>query len=585
MRKWGIGIIVVLGIIVSLIYYFPILNSGNNLGIQDWDQNFAWTEYTRVSLLDYHQFPFWNPYKCGGSVQFANPQIPVISFQTIFALLFGTVRGIKYSIFFHGVIGFIGFYLLARQHKLSYAGSLLASIIFSFSGITGSFLSTGMVVFTSFAYTPYILFFFNKSFINRKWGFICGILFALSFYWGYHISLLLSMYILVYALILGIVNRTLAPLKSLAVMFFTSAIIMLPKLFMSIQLIRIFPRMTLLSDISGYRFSDLFYFLLSQKQNLFNNLTTHAYNNSIDENSIYVGILSFLLFLLFFVKNKKGIRINLSLLFTSLIIIWIMLGSAVSPSLFKVIKQLPVLSAFRTATRFRFDFIIPFSLITGLGLDNIVRILQKYKIARTLSIICVLVVYVDLTLFSTTNFLSKTLIIKNPESQLSRGDTFIQTDANYLDLEMQRTIQLPLKYINSPTFKPWSFEYLKIRQNIGVIKCYDSITTSKVVGTGDKRYQGEFHLIKSVQGVKVENTFWSPNKLIYKITNAEKAINNNTLVINQNFYPGWIVKMTNIACSRPLFYNGLLAIRLDPVTEDISLEFNPLLYYFSCKYR
>ena len=164
MRRWEIGVLFVLGVVLSLIYYYPVLNSGNKLGIQDWDQNFTWTEATRVSLLDYHQFPLWNPYKCGGSVQFANPQIPVISFQTAFALIFGTVRGINFSIFFHSILGFIGFFFLARQYKLSYIASLLSSILFSFSGITGSFLSTGMVVFMSFAYSPFILYFFNKSF-------------------------------------------------------------------------------------------------------------------------------------------------------------------------------------------------------------------------------------------------------------------------------------------------------------------------------------------------------------------------------------------------------------------------------------
>ncbi|MGA2491033.1 MAG: hypothetical protein ABSF99_12770, partial [Anaerolineales bacterium] len=213
-RKWELGILFILSILVSLIYYYPILNSGNNLGIQDWDQNFAWTEATRVTLLEYHQFPFWNPYKCGGSVQFANPQIPVISFQTLFALLFGTIRGIKLSILFHGVIGFIGFYLLARQYKASYLGSLLASILFSFSGITGSFLSTGMVVFTSLAYTPYILFFFNRSLKNGKWSIICGALFALSFYSGYQIPLLLGVYIFIYTLVISIVKRIFTPFKA-----------------------------------------------------------------------------------------------------------------------------------------------------------------------------------------------------------------------------------------------------------------------------------------------------------------------------------------------------------------------------------
>jgi len=583
MRRWEIGVLVALSILASLVYYYPILNSGNNLGIQDWDQNFAWAEYTRVSLINFHQFPLWNPYKCGGSVQFANPQIPVISFQTLFALLFGTVRGIKLSIFFHGVIGFIGFYFLAKQYKLSNIGSLLASVIFSFSGITGSFLSTGMVVFTSFAYTPYILLCFNKSLNKGKWGIICGTLFALSFYAGYHISLLLGVYLFVYTLVTSIVKRTFTPFKALSIMFFTSTLIILPKLLMSIQLIRIYPRISLLNDLSGYRIIDLFYFLLSQKQNLLNNLITHSFNNAIDENSIYVGILPFVLFILFFVRNKKGVRNNISLVFTLLIILWIMLGSAIYPSLYKVIQHLPIFSSFRVAQRFRFDFIIPFSLIIGLGLDNIVRQLQTFKLTRPISIICLLVIYVDLTIFSSTNFLSKTLIIKNPESQLSWGDTFIQTVANNPDFEIQRTIQLPNKFLDSTIFMPWSYEYLKIKQNKGVLECYDSITSGvHAVGIGDERYQGEFYLIKQIQGVKIENIFWSPNKLIFKITNSEKAMN-NTLIINQNYYPGWIVKTNTDACSRVIDYNGLLATRLNSLVDNVTFEFNPFLYYSVCK--
>ena len=585
MRRWEIGVLVVLSILVSLVYYYPILNSGNNLGIQDWDQNFAWTEYTRVSLLNFHQIPFWNPYKCGGSVHFANPQIPVISFQTLFALLFGTVRGIKLSIFFHGVIGFIGFYFLAKQYKLSHIGSLLASIIFSFSGITGSFLSTGMVVLTSFAYTPYILFCFNKGLHKGRWGIICGILFALSFYAGYHIPLLLGVYIFVYTLVTSIVKRTFTPFKTLMIMVFTATFLMLPKLLLSGQLIIIYPHLT--HDVSGYSIHDFFYYLLSQKQNLFREMNIQGFHladyYAIDENSIYVGILSFVLFLLFFVHNNKGVRNNFSLVFTLLIIFWIMLGNAIYPSLYKVIQHLPVFSSFRVAQRFRFDFIIPFSLIIGLGLDNIVRLLQIHKLARPISIMCLLVIYVDLTIFSSTNFLSKTLIIKNPESQLSRGDAFIQTEANNPDFEIQRTIQLPNQFLDSYIFMPLSYEYLKIKQNQGVLECYDSITSGvRAVGIEDERYQGEFYLLKSVHGVKVENIFWSPNKLIFKITNAEKAMN-NILIINQNFYPGWIVKTNNNACFRATYYNGLLATKLDFLIDSITLEFNPFLYYSSCK--
>lgn len=582
MKKWEIGAVVVLGILVALVFYFPILNSGNNLGIADWDQSFAWTEYTRVSLINFHQFPLWNPYKCGGAVQFANPQVSVISFQTLFALFFGTVRGIKFSIFFHGVLAFVGFYLLAKQYKLSNVGSLLASIIFSFSGITGAFLSTGMVVFTNFAYSPYILLCFNKSLNNLKWTIICGALFALSFYYSYQIAVLLGVYFFVYTLVTIIVNKTLAPFKSLIIVVLTSAFFMLPKLIVSIQLLRTFPRPFM--DISGYNIQSFFYFLLSQKQNLFTGTNIKGFNYGIDENSIYIGILSFVLFLFFFLYNKRVIIKNISLIICLFIYFWLMLGNIITPSLYTALKYLPIFSYFRVAQRFRFDFIIPFSLITGLGLDNIVRLLQSRKIVKILSIVCLLVVYVDLTIFSSTNFLTKTLIIKNPESQLAPGGVFFQTDTSGPDFELLRTIPVPSQFINSKKFKPFSYEYLKIQQNKGVLDCYDPIPLEvHAVGAEDQKYQGEFYLLNPVQGVKVENTYWSPNKLVYQISNVENT-KDNTLIINQNYYPGWIVKGNKKACIRAISVNGLLATKLDSLSDSITFEYNPLLRWFVCRH-
>jgi hypothetical protein len=364
-------------------------------------------------------------------------------------------------------------------------------------------------------------------------------------------------------------------------MTLTSVLLILPKLAFSYQLLRISPRQ--LVDVSGYSIYNFLYFLLSQKQNLFNEMNVQGLFLRIDENSIYVGILSFVLLLLFFVKNKKGIRNNLSLIITLLIILWIMLGNQIYPSLYDLMRHLPVFSSFRVAQRFRFDFIIPFALIIGLGLDNVIQQIKLHKLTKPISIICLIVIYVNLTIFSTINFLSKTLIIVNPESQLSRGDAFIQTIEDDLGFELQRTIRIPDKFLDENTFIPWSFEYLKIKQNRGVLDCYDPIPIGvRALGISDENYQGEFHLFELDDSIKVENIFWSPNKLIFKITNVDKATN-NSLIINQNFYPGWIVVKDTKPCERATSNNGLLATKLDSSIERITLKFNPLEYYLLCK--
>jgi hypothetical protein len=265
-----------------------------------------------------------------------------------------------------------------------------------------------------------------------------------------------------------------------------------------------------------------------------------------------------------------------------LVVFWLMLGNVMYPSLYALIKHLPVFSSFRVAQRFRFDFIIPFSILAGLGLDNVVRLLHNHKLARLLPLVCVLVIFVDLTIFSSTNFLSKTLIIQDPELQPSRGDPFIQTALRGPNYKVQRTIQLPQEFIASNTFMPTSYEYFRILQNKGILYCYDSITYSEAaVGIENKNYQGEFYLLNPVQGVKVENTFWSPNKLVYKITNAQKAIN-DTLIINQNYYPGWIIRTGAFSCLKTIKHKGLLATRLDSSAGSITFEFNPLLLFLRC---
>ncbi len=579
--KWELGLIIVVGLLFSISYYYPILTSGYDLGIQDWDQNFAWTEANRVSILDYHQFPLWNPYKCGGTAQFANPQVPVISFQTLFALLFGTAKGIKISIFFHGLIGFIGFYFLARQYKIWYIGSLLAATIFSFSGITGSFLSTGMVVFTNFAYIPYVLIYYNKGINQAKWGVVGGIFFALSFYFSYQIPLLLGIYLLVYTVVLSIIKKSIAPIKAFIILSISSTVLMLPKLMLAIRLLQNYPRQ--IADISGYSPYNFFYFLLSMKQNLFDEMDIQAYFQKIDENSIYVGILAFILFLLFYIKNRAGVIDHLALILTMLIIFWIMLGSEIFPSLYNAIRHLPIFSSFRVAQRFRFDFIIPFALLSGLGLDNLRRLLKSGKWAGAISVVCLVAVFIDLTALSTINFLSKTLIILNPEKQLARQAQFIQTRANSPDFRVERTIILPESVRENITFDPWSYEYPKILENEGVLNCYDPIPLQVyAAGIGEANYQGEYYLLEAGSKIRLENSYWSPNKLTYDVYSSGGTIN-NSLIVNQNYYPGWIVEKDSQPCERATNNKGLLEAKLNAPVERITFEFNLAKFYIFCR--
>lgn len=575
--------IIILSLCLSFLFYVPILTSGNTIGIQDWDQNFAWSEFTRISILKYNQFPFWNPYKCGGAVHFANPEIPVISIQTLFVLLFGTLTGIKGSIFFHGVLGFVGFYLLARYYKLSKYGSILASIIFSYSGITGSFLSTGMVVFMVFTYSPYILLFFHKGTIHRKWIVIASVLYAFSYYAGYHIPLLLITYISIYSLVDSILKKSIKPLISLLLFSIIATIVAFPKLILSLQLISYFPRLKI--DESGYKFMHFLYFLFSRRQNLFGDIGISGYGYSIDENSLYVGAIPIILFLIFFVKNIKVIKRKAVLICSLVVIIFLMFGEKIYPSLYGFIHQFPPFSSFRVAQRFRFDFIIPFALLTGLGLDNLMRFYEKKRkntiylfIFIFIFIFIPLFVFVDLTIFSKSNFLSKTLILKN-NLATKKNVIFTQNKSWRINKKLYYVGDLPTQYYGvsnkKSTFVPWSYEYIQMQENIGTINCSDVITDKKyAIGRDEKKYRGEYYLEPRSDIGTITQIIWSPNLLKYKLHYVEI---NTKLIVNQNYFPGWWV-MRGDCWEEAISSNGLLSTKIKKGEKEITFVYYPYLF-------
>lgn len=86
---------------------WPLLRQPENLGFGDWDLFLGKHEAARRTIVDYGQFPWWDPWTRGGFPLAANPQCGVVSVQMPFILLFGTSVGMR--------IGTIVCFLLASE--------------------------------------------------------------------------------------------------------------------------------------------------------------------------------------------------------------------------------------------------------------------------------------------------------------------------------------------------------------------------------------------------------------------------------------------------------------------------------------
>ena len=60
------------------------------------------------SIIEYGQFPFWNPYLGGGNILFHHPEVAILSPFLLFYLIFGAVVGLKLQVLVCYWLGFFG---------------------------------------------------------------------------------------------------------------------------------------------------------------------------------------------------------------------------------------------------------------------------------------------------------------------------------------------------------------------------------------------------------------------------------------------------------------------------------------------
>ena len=168
--KLGYGLLVTLPVIAytfkfTLLYRNGIFHGG------DWDYFAQSYEAARISILHYHQFPWWNPWMNGGQPLFANPQFGLFSLQMPLVLLFGTVAGLHYSIIVYFLLGFWGMYrLLQRLGSSSRLITILLSYIWLFSSFETEHLAIGHFTFTVYLLAPWL--FLTILNIHKKRGWL-----------------------------------------------------------------------------------------------------------------------------------------------------------------------------------------------------------------------------------------------------------------------------------------------------------------------------------------------------------------------------------------------------------------------------
>lgn len=145
-------------VLITPIALLPILLSYGDLGISDWDYYSSMHTNIRESITNYHQFPLWNPYTCGGTSALGDPEFPALSPLFLLELIFGTPTGLRISIVVSTAIGALGMLHLARKLKIGPLGALVASLGMSFGTVNLLEIVEGHQNILAAMYIPWVLY-------------------------------------------------------------------------------------------------------------------------------------------------------------------------------------------------------------------------------------------------------------------------------------------------------------------------------------------------------------------------------------------------------------------------------------------
>jgi hypothetical protein len=560
--------------VLTVVFVAPLLRHPTYLGVLDWDMNLFKHAAARITLLEFGQFPLWNPWQSGGAPALGHPESRFLSPTFALILLFGPVVGVKLEIAAHTFAGLTGAYLLAREHDLDVAESVTAALLFMLSGMFAIAIASGMSMFMSGALVPWWLLFYERSKRALIHALAAGAVAALVFFGGgVQFAAMLALFaVVVSALEVACGRARLAPaLARLAVFAGSSAAFAAVKLLPALDMMRRYPRSArIASTRSGYSVGSLVQSLTDRDLSITSNLGAGegfwtGGSFLADENGMYVGVAGLVLIAAGVVAHGRRL---LPLTLAALAFVWLAFGDRPPLASWPILRRVFPFDAMRVAQRFRFVFMAQAALFGGLGLGVAREAVARARLlgpraAGVVAWVLAAALAIDLVVVNARVFADAFPI---PPPPLQPAGAFRQV--SHLRLYgadgWMRPNEEPTERSSSSSMYP------AVLSNVGTIHAADALMTghrSPAVPFFSPRYRGEAYLEGTTGEVRIEH--FSPNRVSVHVRSASRG----TLVWNQNYDGGWRWKRGDVEGRGA--YNGLLAAEVEPGAQRVVFTYLP----------
>ncbi|MDI6782230.1 MAG: YfhO family protein [bacterium] len=395
---------------VALLFFFSVTFSNYTFGYGDLHRYFYPLRFYVASCIKSGILPLWNPYLFSGYPCFAALQLGIFYPVSILVYILPFHLGFNLYIVSHFLLSGIFMYLLMREWKTGFTGSIISALSYALGGYMLSVVDM-LTTLSAAAWTPLIFLFYTKALAARKdameqkhkrhrgmtqgfrYTILTGITLGIAFLGGepsvwYMVSMALGLYA-IYSL-----PGHEGAVRTFILSFLISIAFFLPQMLPLLELIFYSTRS------NGMELSQVISFSLKPCE-VFNLICPFFTGNYVDKNhfwfgqswleSIYLGILPFLLAMFAIFTGTKR--------FWSLLLLLFLLIA--TGSIYQFLYQyLPGFNLIRYPVKFFSIAAFALSILAGFGYESMNKHRKWFGRLIVVFMLGYLAVYLSCWLFS-----------------------------------------------------------------------------------------------------------------------------------------------------------------------------------------
>lgn len=542
------------GIVFGLAFSLPVLVRLSSVATyHDWDLHSELHSVSVYTVTHFHQFPFWNPYECGGIPMLANPHSRILTPFFLLSLLSGPWVGLHLEIMLHLAAAWIGGYVLARVQGMGPAAGVVCGSVFAGSSWFPLHIAVGHTPFMSFAYLPWIAASIWLGIARHRLfpAVIAGSLVALTLGEG-GVYAIPQAFLLAFSLCLFLLlfQRNFWPISVCAVFTLFA---------LGFAAIKLIPTHELLQQYSrpwpdpGNAASLRLLLQIFFSRDQYNDRQLVGLAWGFWEYGAYVGPLAAALAV---VGITTSTRRMIPWLAVGLLFLGLAIGNGGSYYPWVLLHKLPLFSSERAPSRVVIPVTLTIGVCAGAG-AGFIESRFKWRGAVVLYLLIAAMIG-DFWLVGVPN-LAYSFRIDRPAAPWALSGRYLGRGP-VTDMPQFRQFRNLANY---------SMLGMGVA-NEGSIDCYEYTTiVSPARGFGQPGYHGEQYLLNPGE---VKLIRWTPDKLSYVVDTPTS----NTLVVNQNFDTGWHLR-DGIGWIVPI--DGLLAVAMPPGKQTIALVYRPTSFF------